>query len=220
MKSRMVDRGRWTIAVGLSLVVLAADVAPVRAQVGTSQGVVDVNVVPESELASMPGMTPAIAKAIVAKRPFSSITELNALLLEQGLTKEQATAFYSRAFVPIDLNTATSEEILLVPGAGRRMTHEFDEYRPWKSYAQFDKEIGKYVGPAATARLAQYTFIPMNANTASDADLQTIPGMTSAWLQAIKAGRPYKTVADVEAALAKASNPSDARRVARFLVVP
>ena len=46
----------------------------------------------------------------------------------------------------INLNTGTREEILLVPGAGKRMAHEFDEYRPWKTWAQFDKEIGKYVG--------------------------------------------------------------------------
>jgi DNA uptake protein ComE-like DNA-binding protein len=218
MKSRIVN-GRWMMAVGFSLVLFAASAAPIRAQVGKSQGVVDVNAAAESDLAALPGMTPAIAKAIVAKRPFASITELNALLLEQGLTKEQATAFYGKAFVPINLNTATSEEILLVPGAGRRMAHEFAEYRPWKTYAQFDKEIGKYVGADVTAKLAQYTFIPMNANNASDADLQTIPGVTPATVQVIKAGRPYKAVADVEAALAKGSSPADAKRVARFLVV-
>jgi DNA uptake protein ComE-like DNA-binding protein len=215
MKSRMVD-GRWTMAAGLAVVLLAA---PLRAQVGKSQGVVDVNVVTEADLAAMPGMTPAIAKAIVAKRPFASITELNTFLLAQGLTQEQASGFYGKAFVPINLNTATSEEILLVPGAGRRMTHEFAEYRPWKTYAQFDREIGKYVGAAATAKLAQYTFIPMNANTASAADLQTIPGVTPALVQAIQAGRPFKTAADLEAAVAKGSTAPDAKRVARFFVV-
>ena len=35
-------------------------------------------------------MTPAIAKALVAKRPFMSITDLNAFLLGQGLTQPQA----------------------------------------------------------------------------------------------------------------------------------
>jgi DNA uptake protein ComE-like DNA-binding protein len=216
MHSRMGD-GRWMVAAGLSLALLAA--APVGAQVGKSQGVVDANAVAENDLAGMPGMTPVIAKGIVARRPFASIMELNAFLLGQGLTQEQANAFYGKAFVPINLNTATSEEILLVPGAGRRMTHEFAEYRPWKSYAQFDREIGKYVGAEATARLAQYTFIPMNANTASAADLQTIPGVTTTVVQAIQAGRPFKTAADVEAAVAKASTAPEAKRVGRFLVV-
>ena len=185
--------------------------AGVSAQVGKSQGVADVNIAAEKDLAALPNMTPAIAKALVAKRPFASPTELNAFLLSQGLTAEQAMAFYQSAFVHINLNTATSEEILLVPGAGRRMTREFAEYRPWKTWAQFDKEIGKYVGPEATAKLAQFTFISMNANSASDADLMTVPGATQSWVDMVKKSRPYKTKADLEKIAGKAH--------ARFFVV-
>jgi DNA uptake protein ComE-like DNA-binding protein len=206
-------------AIVTGLVIAVATASAALAQVGKSQGVVDMNTVAEKELAGMPNITPAIAHAIVAKRPFASITELNALLVSQGLTPQQATELYPRAFVHINLNTATPEEILLVPGAGRRMTHEFAEYRPWRNWAQFDREIGKYVGAEATAKLAQYCFIPMNANTASDADLLTIPGADQALVQKIKAGRPYKSSADLEQALAKGSSASEAKRVARFLTV-
>ncbi len=45
----------------------------------------------------------------------------------------------------INLNTATNEEILMIPGMGKRMLREFQEYRPYKTLAQFRKEIGKYV---------------------------------------------------------------------------
>jgi len=176
----------------------------VAAQVGKSQGVLDVNTISEADLGVLPNMTPAIAKALVAKRPFTSPTELNAFLIAQGLTAEQALALYPKAFVHINLNTATAEEILLVPGAGRRMVREFPEYRPWKTWAQFDREIGKYVGAEATAKLAQYTFIPMNANTASDADLMTVPGANQAWVDKLKKARPYKSAADLEKALGKA----------------
>ena len=193
--------------------------APMSAQIGKSQGVVDANTVSEADLGKLPNVTPAIAKALVARRPFMSITDLNTFLLAQGLTQEQANGFYSRAFVHINLNTASSAEILLVPGAGKRMAHEFDEYRPWKSYAQFDKEIGKYVNAEAVAKLAQYTFIPMNANTASDAHLLTIPAADQALVARIKQGRPYKTSADLTSALAKGSNAAEAKRIARYLVV-
>ena len=111
--------------------VVALLAGSVSAQIGKSQGVADVNTVAEAELAKMPHMTPAIAKALVAKRPFMSATELNAFLLSQGLTAEQAMEFYGKAFVHINLNTATSEEIMLVPGAGKRMAREFAEYRPY-----------------------------------------------------------------------------------------
>ena len=159
-------------SIAAMLMVLALGVSTrVNAQVGKSQGVVDANTAAEKDLAAMPHMTPAIAKALVAARPFKSITELNTFLIGQGLTQEQAMEFYQKAFVHINLNTATRDEILLVPGAGTRMVREFAEYRPWKSWAQFDKEIGKYVGADATAKLAQYRFIPVNLNTATDEDI-------------------------------------------------
>ena len=194
-----------------AVAVIAAAVSVPSAQVGKTQGVADINTMPEAAVTALPGVTPAIAKALLAKRPFASITELNAFLLSQGLTQEQAAAIYAKAFVHINLNTATAEEIILVPGAGRRMQREFPEYRPWKTYAQFDREIGKYVGPEATAKLAQYTFIPMNANTASDADLMTVPGADQAWADKVKKGRSYKSAADLEKVAGKAQ--------ARFFVV-
>src|SRR5688572_25444291 len=107
--------------------------APAFAQVGKSLGVVDANTIAEAELAKLPGMTPAIAKAVVAARPFDSIVAFNTFLLGQKLTQAQANELYKHAFIHINLNTATPAEILLVPGAGKRMAHEFEEYRPWKS---------------------------------------------------------------------------------------
>jgi DNA uptake protein ComE-like DNA-binding protein len=141
------------------MILAVAAPSSVRAQVGKSQGVVDANTAPEKDLAGMPHMTPAIAKALVAARPFKSITDLNAFLLTQGLKPADAMEFYKKAFVHVNLNTATKEEILLVPGAGTRMTREFAEYRPWKTWAQFDKEIGKYVGQKETDRLKRYVTI-------------------------------------------------------------
>ena len=160
--------------VAFTLALLVA--APVFAQVGKSQGVVDANTITEAELGKLTGMTPAIAKALVSARPFDNITALNTFLVGQKLTQEQASALYRNIFVNINLNTATAAEIMLIPGAGKRMAHEFEEYRPWKSYAQFEKEIGKYVDAKEVARLAQYTFIPLNLNTATEADFMTIPG--------------------------------------------
>ena len=189
------------------------------AQVGKSLGVVDANTAAEADLAAMPNMTPAIAKALVAARPFASIVDLNKLLLGQKLTQEQANQFYGKAFVHINLNTATAEEIMLVPGAGKRMAHEFEEYRPWKTYAQFDKEIGKYVGAQETARLAQYTFIPLKLNTASEADFMTIPGAGKRMAHEFQEYRPWKSQAQFEKEIGKYVNAKEVKRLWRFMVI-
>jgi DNA uptake protein ComE-like DNA-binding protein len=200
-----------------AIAILAA--GPARAQVGKSLGVADINTAPEANLVAIAGLTPAIVKGIVDKRPFASLTELNAYLLSQGLTQEQAMAVYQKAVVHVNLNTATREEIVLIPGAGTRMAREFAEYRPWKTWAQFDREISKYVGQEATDTLKQYVFIPINANSATDADLMTIPGLTPAVVAQLKQGRPYASKEQLEQQLAKASNAKDAARIGRFLVI-
>jgi len=140
-------------------IITAGSMTTVEGQVGKSLGIVDANIAPEKDLLTFPHMTPTIVKGIIEKRPFGNITDLNKYLLSQGLTPDQAMQFYTKAFIHINLNTATSEEILLVPGAGRRMTREFAEYRPWKTWAQFDKEIGKCVGEKETERLWRFTTI-------------------------------------------------------------
>src|SRR5436305_9056339 len=139
------------------LALLAVLATPAAAQVGQ---LVDANKAPESELTALPHMTPAIAKAMVEKRPFKTVVDLNKFLLDQKLTQDQAKEFYAKAFVPINLNTGTKEEFLLIPRVGARMSAEFEEYRPWKTWTQFDKEIGKYVGQVETDRLKQYFFLP------------------------------------------------------------
>jgi DNA uptake protein ComE-like DNA-binding protein len=150
---------RWFVAalVGAFVGMSAAPDTIAFAQVGK---LVDPNAAAESELTSLPGMTPAIVKTMIERRPFKTVVELNRFLLDQKLTPEQAKAFYGKAFVPINLNTGTRDEFLLIPGVGSRMSAEFMEYRPWKSWAQFDKEIGKYVGQQETDRFKPYVFIP------------------------------------------------------------
>jgi DNA uptake protein ComE-like DNA-binding protein len=190
-----------------------------QAQVGKSLGVVDVNTAGEKDLLAAPHMTPARVKALIDKRPFASITDLNASLLAQGLTQDQAMEFYAKAFVHINLNTATPEEILLVPGAGKRMVREFDEYRPWKSYAQFAKEIGKYVGADRAAQLAQYTFIPVRLNTATDDDILSIPGAGPRMVREFKEYRPWKTKEQFLKEIGKYVSAKEAERLWRYVVI-
>jgi DNA uptake protein ComE-like DNA-binding protein len=205
---------RLTIA-GLITAVLLSSTP--RAQVGT--GLLDFNTATEKDLSALPGMTPATLKGVLERRPFGTISELNAFLLEQKLTPEQTAAIYRKAFIHVNLNTGTREEILLIPGAGNRMAREFDEYRPWRTWAQFDKEISKYVGQAETDRLKQYVFIPVNLNTGSDADILSIPGAGQRMLREFKEYRPWKTKAQFEKEIGKYVGPKEVARLWRYVVI-
>jgi len=207
------------VALTTVLIITAGSVTTVQGQVGKSLGVIDANIAPEKDLLTFPHMTPAIVKGIIETRPFGNITELNKYLLSQGVTPDQAMQFYSKAFIHINLNTATPEEILLVPGAGRRMTREFAEYRPWKTWAQFDKEIGKYVGQEATDKLKQYCFIPINLNTATDEDILSIPGAGARMVREFKEYRPWKTKAQFDKEIGKYVGEKETERLWRFTTI-
>ena len=100
----------------------------------------------------------ATASALVAGRPYADMTAVDKVLAAR-MNQAQRTTLYAKLFKPIDLNTATAAEILLIPGVGRRMQHEFEEYRPYTSMEQFRREIGKYVDKNEVARLEQYVMI-------------------------------------------------------------
>jgi DNA uptake protein ComE-like DNA-binding protein len=143
-----------TIAAVAALTLVVA--APLAAQ--TDKPLINPNTATEQELSAVPHMNAALAKTIVSQRPFKTMVELNALL-SKSLKPEQLKELYGRMFIPIELNSATREEILLIPGVGNRMAHEFEEYRPYKQIEQFRREIGKYVDKTEVARLERYVTI-------------------------------------------------------------
>jgi DNA uptake protein ComE-like DNA-binding protein len=199
-----------------ALVVLGP--ARATAQVGKAVTIVDANAATEQQLSAIPQLTPALVKSVLARRPFPSITELDALL-GQTLSADQRAAVYGRLFVHLNLNTATREQILLIPNAGPRMVREFQEYRPYKALAQFHREIGKYVDDAELARLEQYVFVPIDLNTASDADIQTIPGVGARMLREFKEYRPYKAIEQFRREIGKYVDDTEVARMERYVTI-
>ena len=190
----------------------------VSGQVGKG-AIADLNTAPEMALLAFPHMTPALVKGILEKRPFASIVELNSYLTAQAMTAAQLTELYGKGFIHVNLNTGTRDEILLIPGAGARMAREFAEYRPWKTWAQFDKEISKYVGQPETDRLKQYVFIPVNLNTASDADILSIPAAGPRMVREFKEYRPWKTKEQFDKEIGKYVGAKETARLWRYVVI-
>lgn len=211
-----------TLALGAALALLATagGAGAAAGQVGKNNGVLNPDLASEAELAALPGLNAATAKAILAAKPFMNMTEFNAFLEKQGLSAEQRTALWPKLFLPINLLSASDEEILMVPGAGRRMLREFKEYRPYKGgLAVWRKEIGKYVDAAEVARLEQYVFVPVDLNTASDEDILSIPGAGRRMVREFKEYRPWKTKEQFEKEIGKYVGPKETARLWTYVVI-
>ena len=193
--------------------------SPTTAQVGPNLRLVNPNLASSEELTALPQMDESLAAAVVAARPFLDMTSLDALLREHGRADEAREELYGHLWVPINVNTASREEILLIPGVGERMLHEFEEYRPYVALAQFQREIGKYVDEGELARLAQYVFVPIDLNAATEEDILSIPGVGERMLHEFLEYRPYQAMAQFEREMGKYVDDDEVARMARYVEV-
>ena len=168
------------------------------------------------ELAALPGLDEALAEKILEARPFASQGDLLEAL-GKPLGEEILDALGRKMFIPLDLNSASREEILAIPGVGPRMAHEFEEYRPYRALAQFRREIGKYVDDKEVARLERYVFLPIELNTATDEEILAIPGVGQRMLHEFKEYRPYKSLAQFRREIGKYVDDAELARLERYV---
>ena len=212
-------RKRSLVITTIASIILVLGISgSIQAQAGRSGGLVNPDLASEKELLALPYMNAKIVKEIIERRPFLKMADLNALLA-QSLNKGQLAELYGKMFVQINLNTASEEEILMIPGTGKRMLHEFLEYRPYKTLAQFHKEIGKYVDKTELARLEQYVFVSINLNTASDEDILSIPGMGKRMLGEFKEYRPYANIEKFRKEIGKYVDKKEVARLERYVTL-
>jgi len=135
-----------------------APATPAPADSTANKGFLDPNTATVAQLMTVPGIDSATASALVAGRPYANMTAVDKVLPAR-LTKPLRDTVYTRLWKPLDLNTASDAEILLIPKVGAKMLHEFKEYRAYPNIEKFRREIGKYVDANEVARLERYVSI-------------------------------------------------------------
>ena len=118
----------------------------------------NLNTTPEDDFKIIPGVGNRMAHEFEEYRPYVKIAQFRKEI-GKYVDEQEVARLEQYIFVPVELNTATAEEILAIPGVGERMKHEFEEYRPYTSMEQFRKEIGKYVDDKELSRLERYVYL-------------------------------------------------------------
>lgn len=184
----------------------------------TMGGLLEPNLASQDELAAVPGMTAEAARAVIDGRPYANALALDAVLAGH-LDEAAREQVYAHVWVPLDLNSASEEEILLVPGVGDRMAHEFEEYRPYDGMARFRREMAKYVDDEEVERLAQYVFVPIDLNSATDEQILAIPGVGSRMLREFREYRPYENIEEFRREMGKYVDEDEVARLERYVYV-
>ncbi len=113
--------------------------------------------------------------------------------------KEKAKAKAAATAEPVDLNSATAEELMALPGIGEATARKIIDGRPHKAVADL-------AGPGVPARtidglkgLAVVRPLPTPVDVNSDpiARIETLPGIGAVMAREIIAGRPYSGYEDI-----------------------
>ncbi|MDX1314395.1 MAG: helix-hairpin-helix domain-containing protein [Eudoraea sp.] len=118
----------------------------------------NLNTTAEADFKMIPGVGDRMAHEFEEYRPYNSIQQFRREI-GKYVDEEEVARYENYVFVPVELNTASEEDIKALPGVGNRMAHEFEEYRPYSSMEQFRKEIGKYVDDKELARLERFVYL-------------------------------------------------------------
>lgn len=120
---------------------------------------VNLNAASDAELALIPEAGRRTIGEMKEYRPYDGFAKFRKELGKYRFIREKAgelERLESYSFIPLDLNTASDDDLRTIPGLGARMLREFKEYRPYDGMAKFRKEIAKYVPAKEVERLARY----------------------------------------------------------------
>lgn len=145
-----------SVAEKIKAQVTVAKAKPVAAEAAQPAEKIDLNTATVDELQALPGIGPAKAKAIVEARPYKSLKDFESRNIVAVSTvekfKDQVVVAKVRAVAAetpeernapeptgkIDLNSATPEELEVLPGVGPARAKAIVEGRPYASLAQFE----------------------------------------------------------------------------------
>ena len=135
----------------------SAETEDVRPAPGS--GFLDPNLATAAALNALPGMSDSVTLAVIAGRPYGGMLALDRVLARH-LSAQWRDSVYTRMWIPVDLNTASSDEIMLIPGMDSRLRYELEEYRPYDGIEEFRRDIGEQLDPEEAARLERYIILP------------------------------------------------------------
>jgi competence protein ComEA len=142
----------FALAVGVTPVIAQApksDAKPAARPAATSKAPVDLNSASVDELKALDGVGEAYGKKIVDGRPYKAKDELVSRKIVPQATydkiKDQVVARQGKQ--PVDLNSASVEQLRELNGIGEAFSKKIVEGRPYKSK---DELVSRKIVPQAT----------------------------------------------------------------------
>ena len=112
-----------------------------------------------------------------------------------------------------DANTATEEELAGMEGMSAELAAAIVAGQPYENVSAFNAKLLETLSEEEAATVRETLFVPVNLNTASEADIKLIPGMTDKMVHEFLEYRPYEDMAEFDREIGKYVDEAE---VARF----
>ena len=119
----------------------------------------------------------------------------------------------------VDANTVTAEQLAGKDGISEELAAAIIAGQPYASVSAFNTVLLASVSEEEAAKIRETLFVPVNLNTASEADIKLIPGMTEKMEHEFMEYRPYADMAEFDREIGKYVDEAEVARFKQYVTL-
>ena len=118
----------------------------------------------------------------------------------------------------LDASTATAEQ-LAAAGLGAEAAAAIVAGQPYDSVSAFNAKLMETMSADEAAAVLETVFVPVNLNSASEADIKLIPGMTEKMEHEFMEYRPYADMDEFDREIGKYVDEAEVARFRQYVTL-
>ncbi len=119
-----------------------------------------------------------------------------------------------------DPNTASIDELAAMAGGNESLAEAIVAGRPYLDASGLDKALAASLDVDERAALYGSVFRAINLNTASEAEIMLIPGMSKKMAHEFEEYRPYKNIEQFRREIGKYVDADEVQRLEQYVFIP
>ena len=164
-------------------------------------------------------LTAAVACTALALAACSGGADDAADVAAEDTAAADPAAETAEAGARLDPNTATAEQLAAVQGLTPELAEAIAAGKPYASVTALDAKLRETLSEEEAAAVREGLFVPVNLNTASEADIALIPGMTERMIHEFLEYRPYEDMAEFDREIGKYVDEAEVARLRSYVTL-
>jgi DNA uptake protein ComE-like DNA-binding protein len=119
----------------------------------------------------------------------------------------------------IDASTATAAQLAGANGISPELAEAIVAGQPYTSVVNLNAKLRETLSEDEAAAVLENVFVPVNLNTASEAEIKLIPGMTDRMVHEFLEYRPYDDMAEFDREIGKYVDAAEVARFRRYVTL-